>query len=98
MPMPTHSTIPRQSTPLAELEEMLETYRAHVDALDAELMALVARRREVSAQIQQLRVAAGGPRIQHGRERAILGHYRDALGPEGSKLALTVLELCRGRA
>jgi chorismate mutase len=72
--------------------------RTLIDAIDGELLSLLARRREVSAQIQQLRVAAGGPRIQHGRERAILGHYRDALGPEGSKLALTVLELCRGRA
>jgi chorismate mutase len=94
MPMPTHTSIPRQ----ADAEPELDSYRAHLDALDQELLAIVARRREVSRQIQQLRVAAGGPRIQHSRERAILARYRDALGPDGSKLALTVLELCRGRA
>ena len=31
------------------------------------------------------------------REMEILGHYRDALGKPGTALAMTLLELCRGR-
>jgi chorismate mutase len=95
--MPTHTSIPRPSAE-PDLEQQLAAYREHVDQLDDELLALVARRREVSRQIQRARVAAGGPRIQHGREREILGRYRDALGADGSRLALLVLEICRGRA
>lgn len=93
MPMPTDLTLPRPAEP-AELA----TRRAELDRIDAELLELIARRRALSRTIQQLRVAAGGPRIQHSRERQILARYRDALGPEGSRLALAVLELCRGRA
>ena len=99
MPMPTHVTLPRPAEPSGSADEaMLTTHRAELDRLDAQLIDLIAQRRVVSKTIQQLRVAAGGPRIQHGRERQILTRYRDALGAEGSKLALAVLELCRGRA
>lgn len=99
MPMPTHLSVPRPTEPEPNLDDAsLALHRAELDRLDAELIDLIAQRRVVSRTIQQLRVASGGPRIQHGRERQILARYRDALGPEGSKLALAVLELCRGRA
>jgi len=96
--MPTHLSVPRPTEPEPGLEATLARCRQHVDELDTAILELVARRRLASQEIQQLRVAAGGPRIQHARERAILARYRDCLGIEGSKLALTVLELCRGRA
>ena len=40
----------------------------------------------------------GGPRRQHSRELKIVNAYVDGLGRGGSQLALTVLELSRGRA
>ncbi|MDQ1688587.1 MAG: chorismate mutase [Frankiaceae bacterium] len=95
--IPTHSAIPRPS-PTDGLDVVLAGLRAELDALDDELVDLMRRRRDASREIQQLRVASGGPRIQHGRERVVLGRYRDALGPEGGRLALAILELCRGRA
>jgi chorismate mutase len=39
---------------------------------------------------------AGGTRIELGRERAIIDHYRKALGSEGSAVGEAVLRACRG--
>jgi chorismate mutase len=71
--------------------------RARLDAIDADLIALVARRRAVSQQVQQLRIEAGGSRVEHSRENAIIRRWSDALGDTGAELALAVLAHCRGR-
>ena len=71
--------------------------RSRLDAIDDEIRELVRARRQVSAQVQQLRRAAGGPRIEHARENEILARYSDELGRPGVTLALAVLELCRGQ-
>ena len=71
--------------------------RAQLDAIDEQIRRLVLTRREVSQQVQQLRRAAGGPRIEHSRENEILARYSAALGKPGVSLALAVLELCRGQ-
>ena len=72
--------------------------RSRLDAIDDEIRELVRARRQVSAQVQQLRRAAGGPRIEHARENEILARYSDALGRPGVSLALAVLEICRGQS
>ena len=71
--------------------------RRAIDAIDDQLLALLAQRRRVSTRIQQLRVEAGGSRVEHSRENAILRHYAEALGDGGTELALAVLAHCRGR-
>ena len=71
--------------------------RAQLDAIDEQIRSLVLARRQVSQQVQQLRRAAGGPRIEHSRENEILARYSAALGRPGVSLALAVLELCRGQ-
>ena len=71
--------------------------RARLDALDAEILTLLAHRRAISTQVQQLRVADGGSRVEHSRENAIIRRYSDALGDGGAELALAVLAHCRGR-
>ena len=71
--------------------------RAQLDAIDEQIRSLVLQRRQVSQQVQQLRRAAGGPRIEHSRENEILARYSAALGRPGVSLALAVLELCRGQ-
>ena len=71
--------------------------RARLDAIDEQIRALVLARRDVSQQVQQLRRAAGGPRIEHARENEILARYSEALGRPGVSLAMAVLELCRGQ-
>jgi chorismate mutase len=71
--------------------------RARLDAIDEQIRALLLARRGVSHQVQQLRRAAGGPRIEHSRENEILARYSTALGRPGVSIAMAVLELCRGQ-
>jgi chorismate mutase len=71
--------------------------RARIDEIDAQIVALVQERVATSAELQRIRMAAGEPRIAHTRELEIVARYSDQLGKPGATLALTVLELCRGR-
>ncbi|GAB2949511.1 chorismate mutase [Streptomyces pseudoechinosporeus] len=71
--------------------------RERIDALDDRIIGLVQERMAVSAVIQEERIASGGRRVNLSREMEILGHYREALGKPGTSLAMTLLELCRGR-
>ncbi|MDX6200329.1 MAG: chorismate mutase [Actinomycetota bacterium] len=70
--------------------------RAVIDDLDARILRLVAERRDASRRIQHLRRVAGSPGIQYARENEIIGRYTSGLGSAGARLALMVLELCRG--
>ncbi|MFE3270716.1 chorismate mutase [Streptomyces sp. NPDC059215] len=71
--------------------------RDRVDTLDDRIIGLVQERMAVSAVIQQARMESGGRRVNLSREMEVLGRYRDALGKPGTSLAMTLLELCRGR-
>lgn len=74
----------------------IETMRGQIDALDTAIARLVAERAQLSRRIQSARMNAGGTRVELGRERAILSHYRTSLGNEGAALAEAVLRVCRG--
>jgi chorismate mutase len=74
----------------------VEDGRQRLDDIDDELHKLLRRRRELSRQIQQLRLEQGGVRIEHGREQEIIRRWSAALGASGPELALAVLRLCRG--
>ncbi|MFK4067421.1 chorismate mutase [Streptomyces sp. NPDC029674] len=76
---------------------VIENARERIDALDDRIIGLVQERMAVSAVIQEARITSGGRRVNLSREMEILGHYRDALGKPGTALAMTLLELCRGR-
>lgn len=71
--------------------------RERIDALDDRIIGLIQERMAVSAVIQQARISSGGRRVNLSREMEVLGHFRDALGKPGTALAMTLLELCRGR-
>ncbi|MFF8030457.1 MULTISPECIES: chorismate mutase [unclassified Streptomyces] len=71
--------------------------RERIDALDDRIIGLVQERMAVSAVIQKERIASGGRRVNLSREMEILARFRDALGKPGTTLAMTLLELCRGR-
>ena len=62
-----------------------------------EIIGLIQERMAVSAVIQEARITSGGRRVNLSREMEVLGHYREALGRPGTALAMTLLELCRGR-
>ena len=72
--------------------------REEIDEVDGELVSIVQRRIALSKQIQAVRMAHGGRRREHSRELKIVNTYVEGLGRGGSQLALTLLELCRGRA
>ena len=77
--------------------DVIADARARIDALDDRIIGLVQERMAVSAVVQEARISSGGRRVNLSREMEILSHYRDALGRPGTSLAMTLLELCRGR-
>ncbi|MEU3757990.1 chorismate mutase [Streptomyces albogriseolus] len=81
----------------AEAAELIGDARERIDALDDRIIGLVQERMAVSAVIQKERIASGGRRVNLSREMEILATYRDSLGKPGTALAMTLLELCRGR-
>ena len=76
----------------AEIDEL----RQEIDRLDAEILAAVKRRAEVSRAIGQARMASGGTRLVHSREMKVIERYSE-LGQEGKDLAMLLLRLGRGR-
>ena len=78
-------------------EAVIAAARARIDELDGRIIALIKERMAVSAHVQRTRLAAGGRRVHLAREMEILRHYRESLGRPGTQLAMTLLELCRGR-
>jgi chorismate mutase len=83
-------------TPCEADIDSVDAGRERIDEIDASIRELVQRRREVSQQIQQLRRAAGGPRLEHTRENQVVAGYGDALGRPGVSIALAILDYCRG--
>ncbi|MFF3379847.1 chorismate mutase [Streptomyces sp. NPDC002680] len=86
---------PRMTT--TDTADVITDARERIDALDDRIIGLIQERMAVSAVIQETRISSGGRRVNLSREMEVLGHYRDALGKPGTSLAMTLLELCRGR-
>ncbi|MER7056057.1 chorismate mutase [Streptomyces sp. NPDC000351] len=81
----------------AEAADLITGARERIDALDDRIIGLIQERMAVSAVIQEARITSGGRRVNLSREMEVLDHYRQALGRPGTALAMTMLELCRGR-
>ncbi|WP_328873316.1 chorismate mutase [Streptomyces sp. NBC_00287] len=80
-----------------EAASVITGARDRIDSLDDRIIGLIQERMAVSAVVQEARIASGGRRVNLSREMEILDHYREALGKPGTALAMTLLELCRGR-
>src|SRR6204780_5174539 len=99
-PEPTNSdttespamTVDTASGHLPDIDEL----RQEIGRLDAEILAAVKRRAEVSQAIGKARMASGGTRLVHSREMKVIECYSE-LGPEGKDLAMLLLRLGRGR-
>ena len=78
------------------LEPDIDALRAEIDRLDAEILAVVKRRTEVSQVIGRVRMASGGTRLVHSREMKVIERY-SALGVDGKDLAMLLLRMGRGR-
>lgn len=81
---------------VARSEAEIEALRKEIDRLDAEILAAVKRRTEVSRIIGRTRIASGGTRLVHSREMKVLERFSE-LGQEGHTLAMLLLRLGRGR-
>lgn len=89
-------TEPQSELPVPTTEAEIDELRHEIDRLDAEILAAVKRRAEVSQMIGRTRMASGGPRLVHSREMKVLERYNE-LGQEGHTLAMLLLRLGRGR-
>jgi chorismate mutase len=98
---PTPAPTPAESgeaTPTAtDTAAVIAEGRRRIDDLDARIIGLVRERMSVSAEVQRARMGSGGRRVHLAREMEILHGYGDALGRPGTALAMTLLELSRGR-
>ena len=81
-----------ETEPVHDIDDL----RREIDRLDAEILAAVKRRTEVSREIGKARMASGGTRLVHSREMKVIERYGE-LGPEGKELAMLLLRLGRGR-
>jgi chorismate mutase len=92
------TTVPDAGTALAPAGEadLIPLLRDQIDAIDAGIARLIAERARLSRRVQAARIAAGGVRVELGRERRILESYRTVLGDDGVGLGNAVLRLCRG--
>ncbi|MBF9128512.1 chorismate mutase [Plantactinospora sp. S1510] len=70
--------------------------RERINEIDDELISLWQERAALSQQVGRTRIASGGTRLVLSREREILDRFRDALGADGTQLALLLLRAGRG--
>jgi chorismate mutase len=85
-----------ETEPVSDSPADINDLRQEIDQLDAEILAKVQRRTEVSRLIGKARMASGGTRLVHSREIKVIERY-SVLGPEGRELAMLLLRLGRGR-
>ncbi|MCW2604382.1 MAG: csm [Pseudonocardiales bacterium] len=92
----TVAGVPTDAPSAQAATEAIEVLRGQIDALDIAITRLVAERTQLSRRVQQARISAGGTRVELGRERLIMDHYRTVLGSEGPNLAEAILRVGRG--
>jgi len=98
----TQENPPGEDAPLEEsampvdAEPDIDALRIEIDRLDAEILAAVKRRTEVSRVIGKVRMASGGTRLVHSREMKVIERYGE-LGADGKDLAMLLLRMGRGR-
>jgi len=71
--------------------------RGRIDDIDSQIIRLWQERAALSQEVGRARIASGGTRLVLSRERVILDRFRDALGADGTQLALLILRAGRGR-
>jgi len=74
----------------------LDGLRDRINAIDEELIRLWRERSGISKEVGRIRMASGGTRLALARERQICERFADALGEDGTQLALLLLRAGRG--
>ncbi|WP_442813912.1 chorismate mutase [Streptomyces sp. NBC_00151] len=88
----------RAAAGATEQPQTITELRKCIDDLDDVIVGLVRLRINASAEVQRARLASGGRRLSLSREMEILARYKEALGSQGTRVAMELLELCRGPA
>ncbi|MEU4676662.1 chorismate mutase [Micromonospora sp. NPDC023737] len=79
-----------------ETAARIRQIRTRIDQIDQAIIDLWQERASLSQEVGTMRRASGGTRLVLAREREILEHFRAALGPDGTQLALLLLRAGRG--
>lgn len=91
---PASSDDPGTSAP--EAAESILAMRQRIDEIDHALITLWQERARLSQRVGATRLASGGTRLVLSREREIVDRFRQALGADGTQLALLILRAGRG--
>jgi chorismate mutase len=74
----------------------IQAMRERIDQIDQALIALWQERAGLSQRVGKTRMASGGTRLVLSREREIVDRFREALGADGTQVALLLLRAGRG--
>ena len=74
----------------------IRAMRDRIDAIDQSIIDLWLERASLSQQVGKTRMASGGTRLVLSREREIVERFREALGADGTQVALLLLRAGRG--
>ena len=87
-----------QSTGAAETlaADEIRAIRTRIDEIDQLIIDLWQERAALSQQVGRTRMASGGTRLVLSREREIVDRFRQALGADGTQVALLLLRAGRG--
>ena len=80
--------------PLAADE--IRAMRERIDEIDQAIIDLWQERARLSQTVGRTRMASGGTRLVLSREREIVERFREALGADGTQVALMILRAGRG--
>jgi chorismate mutase len=81
----------------AAADQHISALRARIDEIDETIIRLWQERAAISHEVGVTRVAAGGTRLVLAREQEILDRFREALGSDGTQLAMLILRAGRGK-
>ncbi|WP_446216865.1 chorismate mutase [Micromonospora sp. IBHARD004] len=95
-PGPTAAATARTGTDDSAAAERIVEIRERIDEIDRTIIALWQERAALSQEVGATRLASGGTRLVLSREREILERFRQALGADGTQLALLLLRAGRG--
>ncbi|MFC4146171.1 chorismate mutase [Micromonospora mangrovi] len=93
---PTEAAAARTGTGDSAAAERIVEIRERIDEIDRTIIALWQERAALSQEVGATRLASGGTRLVLSREREILERFRQALGADGTQLALLLLRAGRG--
>jgi len=79
-----------------DADTQISELRGRIDEIDTTIIDLWRERAAISHEVGATRLAAGGTRLVLAREQEILARFREALGADGTQLAVLILRAGRG--